>query len=52
MSPNVGVGDGTEVGVGMEAGTGGRPDAQAMIAQQNHDMEALERRNQRERVAA
>lgn len=44
MPPNVGVG----VGIGV----GGRPDAQAMIAQQNREMEALERRSQRERSAS
>ncbi|KAI0265690.1 hypothetical protein BC834DRAFT_878455 [Gloeopeniophorella convolvens] len=31
---------------------GGRPDAQAMLAQQNREMEALERRTQRERSAS
>jgi len=41
MPPNVGAG----VGVGV----GGRPDAQAMLVQQNREMEALERRSQRER---
>ena len=40
MPPNVGV------------GVGGRPDAQAMLAQQNREMEALERRSQRERSAS
>ena len=51
MPPNVGmgVGAGAGVGVGMGMGVGGRPDAQAMIAQQNREMEALERRSQRER---
>ncbi|KAH9060213.1 hypothetical protein EDB87DRAFT_1577123 [Lactarius vividus] len=44
MPPNVGVG----VGIGV----GGRPDAQAMLAQQNREMEALERRSQRERSAS
>jgi len=43
MPPNVGTG----VGVGI--GVGGRPDAQAMLVQQNREMEALERRSQRER---
>src|SRR6267154_482441 len=43
MPPNVGAG----VGVGM--GVSGRPDAQAMLVQQNREMEALERRSQRER---
>ena len=43
MPPNVGAG----VGVGI--GVGGRPDAQAMLVQQNREMEALERRSQRER---
>jgi hypothetical protein len=47
MPPNVGVGMG--VGAGMGVGVGGRPDAQAMLAQQNREMEALERRSQRER---
>ena len=37
------------VGVGMGVGVGGRQDAQAMLAQQNREMEALERRSQRER---
>jgi hypothetical protein len=37
MPPNVGVG----VGIGV----GGRPDAQAMLVQQNREMEALERRS-------
>jgi hypothetical protein len=45
MPPNVGVGVGAGVGVGV----GGRPDAQAMLVQQNREMEALERRSQRER---
>ena len=51
MPPNVGmgVGAGAGVGVGVGMGVGGRPDAQAMIAQQNREMEALERRSQRER---
>jgi hypothetical protein len=51
MPPNVGmgVGAGAGVGVGLGMGVGGRPDAQAMIAQQNREMEALERRSQRER---
>jgi hypothetical protein len=40
MPPNVGV------------GVGGRPDAQVMLAQQNREMEALERRSQRERSAS
>lgn len=44
MPPNVGAG----VGVGM----GGRPDAQAMLVQQNREMEALERRSQRERSSS
>jgi len=44
MPPNVGI------GVGM--GVGGRPDAQAMLAQQNREMESLERRSQRERSAS
>jgi hypothetical protein len=44
MPPNVGVG----IGIGV----GGRPDAQAMLAQQNREMEALERRSQRERSAS
>ncbi|KAI9443020.1 hypothetical protein H4582DRAFT_1922051 [Lactarius indigo] len=44
MPPNVGVG----VGIGVS----GRPDAQAMLAQQNREMEALERRSQRERSAS
>ena len=43
MPPNVGAG----VGVGM--GVSGRPDAQAMLVQQNRELEALERRSQRER---
>lgn len=43
MPPNVGAG----VGVGM--GVSGRPDAQAMLVQQNREMEALERRSQRDR---
>ena len=43
MPPNVGV------GVGAGVGVGGRPDAQAMLVQQNREMEALERRSQRER---
>jgi hypothetical protein len=43
MPPNAGAG----VGVGM--GVSGRPDAQAMLVQQNREMEALERRSQRER---
>ena len=47
MPPNVGVGVGAGVGVGV--GVGGRPDAQAMLVQQNREMEALERRSQRER---
>jgi hypothetical protein len=46
MPPNLGVGAGVGVGVG------GRPDAQAMLVQQNREMEALERRNQRERSAS
>ncbi|KAI0292392.1 hypothetical protein BC826DRAFT_936865 [Russula brevipes] len=50
MPPNVGVGVGAGVGVGV--GVGGRPDAQAMLVQQNREMEALERRNQRERSAS
>ncbi|KAH9960102.1 hypothetical protein BC827DRAFT_1297105 [Russula dissimulans] len=50
MPPNVGVGVGAGVGLGV--GVGGRPDAQAMLAQQNREMEALERRNQRERGAS
>jgi hypothetical protein len=37
--------------MGVSVG-GGRPDAQAMLAQQNREMEALERRNQRERSAS
>ncbi|SRR6266478_2971231 len=45
MPPNVGVGAGISVGMGV----GGRPDAQVMLAQQNREMEALERRSQRER---
>jgi hypothetical protein len=51
MPPNVGMGGGAGpgVGVGVGMGVGGRPDAQAMIAQQNREMEALERRSQRER---
>jgi hypothetical protein len=44
MPPNVG-----GVGGGMGMGVGGRADAQAMLAQQNREMEALERRSQRER---
>lgn len=40
------------VGVGVGIGVGGRPDAQAMLAQQNREMEALERRSQRERSAS
>ena len=47
MPPNVGVGVGAGVGVGV--GVGGRPDAQAMLVQQNREMEALDRRSQRER---
>jgi hypothetical protein len=43
MPPNVAAG----VGVGM--GVGGRPDAHAMLVQQNREMEAVERRSQRER---
>jgi hypothetical protein len=50
MPPNVGVPVGAGVGLGV--GVGGRPDAQAMLAQQNREMEALERRNQRERSAS
>jgi hypothetical protein len=46
MPPNVGAG----VAVGM--GVGGRPDAQAMLVQQNREMEALERRSQRERSSS
>jgi len=53
MPPNVvGVGAGIGLGVGVGVGVGGRPDAQAMLAQQNREMEALERRNQRERSAS
>ena len=37
------------MGMGMNVGVGGRSDAQAMLAQQNREMEALERRSQRER---
>jgi len=44
MPPNVASGS---VGVGI--GVGGRPDAQAMLVQQNREMEALERRSQRDR---
>jgi len=46
MPPNVGVG---AAGIGVGMGVGGRPDAQAMLVQQNREMEALERRSQRER---
>lgn len=46
MPPNVG---GMGAGMGMGVGVGGRSDAQAMLAQQNREMEALERRSQRER---
>jgi hypothetical protein len=46
MPPNVG---GVGGGMGMGVGVGGRADAQAMLAQQNREMEALERRSQRER---
>ncbi|KAH9985738.1 hypothetical protein BJV77DRAFT_1031425 [Russula vinacea] len=50
MPPNVGMGVGAGRGrCGRGYGVGGRPDAQAMIAQQNREMEALERRSQRER---
>jgi hypothetical protein len=50
MPPNVGgVGAGMGMGVGVGVGVGGRSDAQAMLAQQNREMEALERRSQRER---
>ena len=48
MPPNVG-GVGAGMGMGMGVGVGGRSDAQAMLAQQNREMEALERRSQRER---
>ena len=51
MPPNVGVGVGAG-GMGVGVGVGGRPDAQAMLAQQNREMEALERRSQRERSAS
>ena len=44
MPPNVSAGP---VGVGI--GVGGRPDAQAMLVQQNRELEALERRSQRDR---
>jgi hypothetical protein len=50
MPSNVGgVGVGMGMGMGVGVGVGGRPDAQAMLAQQNREMEALERRSQRER---
>ncbi|KAI9448927.1 hypothetical protein F5148DRAFT_690415 [Russula earlei] len=48
MPPNVGMGVGAGVGIGVS----GRPDAQAMLAQQNREMEALDRRGQRERSAS
>jgi len=48
MPPNVG-GVGAGMGMGVGVGVGGRSDAQAMLAQQNREMEALERRSQRER---
>ena len=51
MPPNVGVGVGAG-GMGVGVGVGGRPDAQAMLAQQSREMEALERRSQRERSAS
>jgi hypothetical protein len=38
--------------MGVGVGVGGRPDAQAMLAQQSREMEALERRSQRERSAS
>ncbi|KAH9973931.1 hypothetical protein BJV74DRAFT_195182 [Russula compacta] len=45
--PHAGPVGGMPVGVGV--GVSGRADAQAMLAQQNREMEALERRSQRER---
>ena len=47
--PHAGSVGGMPVGVGVGVGVGGRADAQAMLAQQNREMEALERRSQRER---
>jgi hypothetical protein len=48
IPPNVGVG----VGVGAGVSLGGRPETQAMIAQQNRVLEALECRYRRERSSS